>query len=207
MRPSPTASLQGREVGLVLIGVRVGEVGDRLAESAAAPEIAGDRDPIARAGVGAREDRAADLGVCGHPCRRHHLHHGRALLIPELAHVEVPFLAIGALRRQPAEENVARGLSQPLALDDALTLLGELRRRRVRLEHRRLRFLDLKEEGVILVAADQKRYPRPGPDAADANYLARNVDQPVAVEQVPAVRLERFPVCVREDCVDLPRRP
>ena len=174
--------LQGCKVGFVLIGVCVREVRDRLAESASAPEVSGDREPIARAGVGTREDRAADFGVCGHPCRRHHLHHGRALLIPELAHVEVPFLTIRPLRRHPAEEDVAGGLSQPLTLDDALTLLGILRRRRVGLEHRRLRFLDLQEEGVTLIAADEKRYPRPGPDAADANHLASYVDQPIAVE-------------------------
>ena len=74
-----------------------------------------------------------------------------------------------------------------LALNHSLSLVGELGRHRERLEHGRLRFLDLQEQRVVLVATNQEPDPSPGPDAADPDDLASGVYGPVAVEQVAAV--------------------
>ena len=54
----------------------------------------------------------------------------------------------------------------------------------VRLEHRRLRLLDLQEERVVVVAAEQQHDPAPRADAADADDLAGEVDDPELLEQV-----------------------
>ena len=77
----------------------------------------------------------------------------------------------------PAEHHVARRLHQPLALDHALAVVGELALAEERLEHRRLRLLHLQEQRVLVVAADEEDDPRPGPDAADADDLAGGVDE------------------------------
>ena len=95
---------------------------------------------------------------------------------------------------QPAEEDVARRLHQPLALDDALAVVRVLALAEVRLEHRRLRLLDLEEERVVVVPAEQQDDPAAGADAADADDLAGDVDQPELLEQVAAVALQRAPV-------------
>ena len=67
--------------------------------------------------MGAGQRPAADAGVDRQALRRQRLDFGRALPVPELAHVEVALPPVDADRRAPAEEAVARGLHQPLALD------------------------------------------------------------------------------------------
>ena len=108
-----------------------------------------------------REDRSADLGIGAHPRRRHQLDRGGALLVPELADVEVSLPAVRTRGPEPAEEDVACSLGQALALDHALPLVVELGRRRVGLEHRWLGLLDLKEQRVTLVVADEAARSRP----------------------------------------------
>src|SRR5262245_36017522 len=99
-----------------------------------------------------RERPAADLGVEDESLRQDRLEvHGR-LPVPELAHVEVARHAVDALVGvEPAEEDVARRLHQPLALDDALAAVRERARAQERLEDGRARLLDLEEEWVGLV--------------------------------------------------------
>ena len=67
----------------------------------------GDRDPVAGAGVGAGEDGSAEPGVDRQLLRPHQLDRGRALLVPELNHVEVANDAVGLLSAEPSEEDVA----------------------------------------------------------------------------------------------------
>ncbi len=68
-------------------------------------------------------------------------------------------------------------------VDDALALMVVLARRRIGLEHRALRLLDLQEERVAVVATEHQHDPGAGADAADADHLERGVDEAVAVEQ------------------------
>ena len=111
---------------LVEIGVRGGEGGDRAVEAVALAEIGSERDPVARASVRARERPAACRRIGSEPVRQNRLDVDRALSVPKLAHVEVarPTVEI-ALGATPAEEDVARRLHQPLALDHALAVVRE----------------------------------------------------------------------------------
>ena len=119
--------------------------------------------------------------------RLHQLDEGGALRVPELADVEVALDVVDAFDADEAEHDVARGLGQALALDDALAVVCELALAEERLEHRRLRLLELEEERVVVVAAEQQHDARPRADAADADDLARGVDVAVALEQAAAV--------------------
>ena len=51
--------------------------------------------------------------------------------------------------------------------------------------------LTCRRRGEPLIAVEQQRDPRFGPDAAHPDYFASKMDEPVLVEQVPAVRVER----------------
>ena len=94
----------------------------------------------------------------------------------------------------PAEEDVARRLHQPLAGDDALAAVAVLALADEPLQHRRLRLLDLQEQRVSVVDAEEERDPGAGADAADPDDLAGEVDEAELLEQVAAVGLERPPV-------------
>jgi hypothetical protein len=75
---------------------------------------------------------------------------------------------------RPAEEHVARRLHQALPGNDALAVIGMQALARIGFEHRRPRFLDLQEEGVI-VGGHEQPDGAPGADAADADDLGRQV--------------------------------
>ena len=62
------------------------------------------------------------------------------------------------------------------------------------LEHRGLRLLQLQEQRILAVAADQQGDPGARADAADADHLAREVDQLELLEQHAPVVLERVAV-------------
>ena len=86
-----------------------------------------------------------------------------------------------------AEHDVARCLGEALAFDDALAVVCELALAEEPLEHRRFCLLELEEERIVVVAAEQEHDVRPGADAADADDLARGVHVAVALEQLAAV--------------------
>ena len=66
-----------------------------------------------------------------------------------------------------------------------------------RLEHGRLGLLELQEQRVVAVAAEQQHDPRAGADAADADDLARRVDVAEALEQAAAVARQASAVGAR----------
>ena len=123
-------------VALVEIGVRDGEIGDRTVEDVALAEVRRDRNPVAGASVGTRERPAAHSGEDLEAARENRVEVRRRLPVPQLADVEVALLAVEALRvANPAEEDVARRLHHPLALDHPLAVVVELALAEVRLEH------------------------------------------------------------------------
>ena len=67
-------------------------------------------------------------------------------------------------------------LHEALALDDAPAVVLVGARAEHRLEDGLLRLLELQEQRVVAVAAEQQHDPRPGADAADPDDLARRVD-------------------------------
>src|SRR3954454_12367930 len=164
-----------RVVALALVGVELGEVGHGVVEALASAEVGGYRDAIARARVGPRQGRAADLSVEIAGRCVHGVDVGGGLLVPELADVEVALAAVGSLGADPAEEDVAPRLHQPLSLDHPLALVLERAALRERLEYRALSLLDLEEEGILGRAPEQEDYPGAGADAPHADDLARQV--------------------------------
>src|SRR4051794_19777991 len=186
-------------VGLVLIGVRLGELAHRALEGVALAEIRGDRHPVTRPRMGTCQGPTAELRVLEHSLRGHRLDLRRALPVPELPDVVVVRLAVDALLdREPAEKDVARRLHQPLPLDDPPALLLERALPREALEHRRLGLLDLQEERVLGVPAEQEHDPGAGTDAAHADHLSRQVHVAIAVGQMADVPVERAAIGVQE---------
>src|SRR5262249_25460944 len=99
-----------------------------------------------------------------------------------------------SLGAYPAEKDVARGLHQPLALDDPPTVMVEAALAGVGLEHRRDRLLRLQEERVLVVAPEQEDDPVPGADAPDADHLAGGVDEVVVGEEAAAIGVEALAI-------------
>ena len=62
------------------------------------------------------------------------------------------------------------------------------------LQHRGGCLLDLQEQRVVRVAAQQQDDERPGPDTADADDLAGPVHDLEALQQVPPATLKSGPV-------------
>ena len=77
-----------------------------------------------------------------------------------------------------------------VALDGAL--LGEL------LEHGGLGLLQLQEQRIAPVTAEQQRDPGTRADAAHADHLAGDIDQPELLQQHPAVVLQRRAVAAHD---------
>ena len=71
------------------------------------------------------------------------------------------------------------------------------------LEHGGLSLLDLQEQRIAPVAAEQQHDPGARADAADADHLARDVDQPELLQQLAAVEVQRRAV-VAHDLAQLP---
>jgi hypothetical protein len=115
----------------------------------------------------------------------------------ELPHVVVARLAVEALDAEPAQEDVAGCLHQPLADDHAPTVMTVHAHAHEPLEHRGLRFLRLQEQGVAVVASDEEVDPRPGADAPDADDLARGVDVVELLDRMVMIG-ERSPVFLHE---------
>src|SRR5207344_2706237 len=115
-------------IELVLVGVALGELGNRLIEAVALAEVSADRDPVAGSGMGTGQRPAAHLPVYLQPLGRQSLDLDRSLPVPKLAHVEVSVFVVPPERRKPAEKNIACGLHQPLALDHSFAVVAELAR-------------------------------------------------------------------------------
>ncbi len=96
-------------------------------------------------------------------------------------------LPVAAWDAGPAEEDVGGRLQQALALDHAPAVMLVVARADERLEHRGAGLLDLQEQRVAGVPPDEQRHPAAGADAADSHHLAGDVDEPVAIEQLPSV--------------------
>src|SRR5829696_4032943 len=183
-------------LGLVGVGLRKG--GDRRVEALALAEVRRDLHSVAGAGVRTGQRPAAEACIKGRFLRRHALYLGRALHVSQLAPVKV------ASRRaaEPAEEDVARGLHEPLAGNDALSLVLVGTRRKWALKYRSSSLLDLEEQGVILVAALEQHHVGPCTHTTDPHNLPRRVHKAVPVEQVATIFLQGTLVAL-EDGVDL----
>ena len=113
----------------------------------------------------------------------------RDLRVPELTDVEVVGLGcvVSGRLAQPSEEDVARGLHQPLSLDHSLPLVGELGPAGEALEYGRRRLLCLEEQRIARVGSDQQDYPAARSHASYADDLACEVGIPIVLQQLAAV--------------------
>src|SRR3954447_21071697 len=134
--------------------------------------------------MGSRERPATDACVGLHPWGIHQLHVGRSLCVPELPDVEVALLAVDRDDPFPPEHDVCCGLHHPLALDDALPVLLESAPSEERLEHRLLRLLELQEQRIVVVSANEQQDPGTRTDAADSDDLPCRMHVLVALEKV-----------------------
>ena len=176
-----------RVVALGLVGVGARERDRRLVERRVLPEVAADGRRIAGPGMTAGERPAAQPGPVGEVVGRHRLDHGRTLGVLELPDIQVPARRTG----RPAEQDVARRLEPALADDDAPAVVLRAGSAREPLEDRRLGLLDLEEQRIVGVVAEQEDDPGAEADAPDADDLERRVDRSVVVEQDAAILLER----------------
>ena len=132
-----------------LIGTSFGEIGDHTLETLASTQIRRDLYKVAGAGVRSGQHPAADARIKDKLVGRHALYLRRALHVSQLTSVEVPT----GWDAKPPEEDIARGLHQPLTGNAALFLVLVDAFREVSFQHRSLRLLDLEKQRVILVAA------------------------------------------------------
>src|ERR1700722_704235 len=99
--------------------------------------------------MGASECPCTHLAVIAEPLRRHRLGLEGELPVAQLPDVEVPDDPVRSwIEPQPAKEDVARRLHQPLALDHSLALVLEPAGASELAQHRRTSLLDLQEQRV-----------------------------------------------------------
>ena len=94
----------------------------------------------------------------------------------------------------PAEENIGVRLHQALAGYDAPAGVLVLALPDKSLEHGWLRLLDLQEQGIVEVDAEEEHDPGASADAAHPDDLAGHVDEAELLEQMAAVGLQSAPV-------------
>src|SRR5215510_16412022 len=92
------------------------------------------------------------------------------------------------------------GLYQSLAPDHALAVVAKCTCTREALEDRPRCFLDLKDQRIVRIDADEERDPTAGADAAHADYPVRELDESELPEQHLALVGERLRVA--GDCVE-----
>src|SRR5215217_4343616 len=110
---------EGRMVLFGLVGISFREVGYRAIEALALAEVAGDLHAVAGADVRPRQGPAAEVRIDDQFIGRHALDVSRAFHVLQLTPVEVASLPAA----KPAEEDVARGLRQPLTGDYSMTVV------------------------------------------------------------------------------------
>src|SRR5205807_7266934 len=96
-----------------------------------------------------------------------------------------------ALGANPPQEDVARGLHQPLALDHALAVVREATPAEQRLEHGRVGLLDLQEERIAPVPTQEQQHPAACSHAAHTDDLVSEVGIAEALEQRAALARQR----------------
>src|SRR6185312_2231617 len=123
-----------------------GERGDRTVEGISLAQVGGDGDPVAPAGVRASERRAADARVQGSAGYEHAVDVGAALPIVKLPNVVVAGFAVEPFDADPTQEDVGRGLHQPLAGHHSLSVVWVGALPQEAFQYGGLRLLDLQEQ-------------------------------------------------------------
>src|SRR5215212_1851669 len=189
---------EGGVVPFGLVGISFSEIGYRAIEALALAQVGCDLHAVAGAGVRPGQRPAAEACIEDQLVGRHCFDVCRAFHILQLPPVEVA----SCRAAKPAEEDVARGLHQPLAGHDAVPVVLVGAGLDVALQYRGSRLLYLEEQRIVLVAALEQHYEGPGAHAADANDLPRCIHEAESVEQVAPIVLQGALVAL-QDGVDL----
>ena len=164
-------------------------------------EVGGDRDPVARSGRG-RAPGSSRTSARRAPCLLgdHRLDRRPSPSSPgaggRSSRAAPPSMPVDA---DPAEEDVAGRLHQPLAGDDALAVrCGTSLRPTNASSTEGSASLTCRKSGSLASRPSSSTIQAAGADAAHPDHLARHVDEPVALEQVPAVARRVAPVARAE---------
>ena len=181
-------------VALVLVGVGLREVRDRLVELGRVAQVGRDGHPVPGAGVRPRQGPGAQPGVVRHALRDHQLDRERELPVTQLPQVEVVVDPVDVGHPVPAQEDVAGGLHQELAGHHALPVVGVLAGPAVVRQDRGLGLLGLQEQRLDAVAGLQEQRVGSRAHAAHPDHLARHVLELELLEEVPAIGLQGLAV-------------
>ena len=174
----------------VLVRVGLGERSHRVLELLIGPEVRRDHGGVARPGMTARQCPGAEFTPCRELVARHRVDDRTALLVLELADVDVPT----SIADGPAEEDVARCLEATLARDDPLAVALVLAPAEKPLVHGRLGLFDLEEQRIVARATNEEGHEGSEPDTPDADDLEGEVDEPIPIEQDAPVFLQRLAI-------------
>src|SRR5918994_4364744 len=158
-------------VSFGLVGISLPEVGHSVIETFTLAEVGSDLHAVTGAGVRPGQCPAADPGVQGQLTGRKALYLHRAFHVAQLPHVIVATDSA----TKPAEEDVARCLHQPLAGNDAMSLVPVNALGKMRFQHRDLSFLDLEEQRIVLVATLEQHDVVSGTNASHPNDFPGHV--------------------------------
>lgn len=166
------------EVTVRLPGRSGGETGGGLVHIFTLAERAGNDCGIARLRMREGEGPAAKFALVRKTpgARRARVEFPTALHIAELPHEKVA--AVGS--DSPTEKNVGRARDHALIHHHALSLAFPWRGVGIGRQNRRLRFLVLQQDGVVVIVAGQGNDPAAGPDASHSRDFPSHIHHPVA---------------------------
>src|SRR5207249_11425229 len=98
---------------------------------------------------------------------------------------------------RPAQKYIARCLHQPLADNHSLTAVRVNTFSGIRLQHAFMHLLDLEKERVV-IASHHQQYGTAGTDAADSDYLNRNIFDFVTIHK--SLKIIRKCFSIAEKC-------
>src|SRR5438067_10344514 len=98
---------------------------------------------------------------------------------------------------RPAQKYIARCLHQPLADNHSLTAVRANTFSGIRLQHAFMHLLDLEKERVV-IASHHQQYGTAGTDAADSDYLNRNIFDFVTIHK--SLKIIRKCFSIAEKC-------
>ena len=155
---------------------------------------------VAGTGVSTSQGAAAQVGIACQFASVEFVQVHAGLHVAQLANV-----VVATADARPAEEQVAGRLHDALTINDALAVIAARATPGAWLQNRGARLLDLQEERVLVVRAEQQRHVAARADAADADHLARQVDRVDSARRSRAAPRSAMP-CSRQPVRQPPAR-
>src|SRR5260221_3880104 len=135
-------------LGLACVGF--GESCNCAVKHIASAQVAADLRGIARAGMSPSKSPSTESTILDEATFAQGFDIHRQLHVSQLA-----YIVVGGTQSCPPKKEVAGRLHESLPANHSLGVIGIATRAQVTFEHRGLRFLDLQEEGIVAVVAQQ----------------------------------------------------